>query len=267
MGYVEVDKLSVLIEAQAGQFKREIAELQRLTKQAGSGMTGSFIKANIASQVLVGTFKKLGNASFNMGKKLVDLGSQYSRLKIATDTVARNMGMSVSQVNDLRTALEDANTYGSQAENTIKTLALSGLIDMANSLEYVDSRNGEAVQGVNALVLAMKDLGAAAGIDSAEAIDRVTKFVRRGEIAMADGIIEVGNMNMEYRDYAKTLGKTYTELTQEELAQARLNIVMREAGKTLGTYANTMQTSGKAIDSIGNVITSLYERLGNYLNL
>lgn len=265
MGYVEVDKLSVLIEAQAGQFKREIAELQRLTKQAGSGMTGSFIKANIASQVLVGTFKKLGNASFNMGKKLVDLGSQYSRLKIATDTVARNMGMSVSQVNDLRTALEDANTYGSQAENTIKTLALSGLIDMANSLEYVDSRNGEAVQGVNALVLAMKDLGAAAGIDSAEAIDRVTKFVRRGEIAMADGIIEVGNMNMEYREYAKTLGKTYTELTQEELAQARLNIVMREAGKTLGTYANTMQTSGKAIDSIGNVITSLYERLGNYL--
>ena len=265
MSYVEVDKLSVLIEAQAGQFKREIAELQNLTRKASSGMTRSFIKANVASQVLIGTFRKIGSATFNMGKKLVDLGSQYSRLKIATDTVARNMGMSVKQVNDLRTALEDANTYGSQAENTIKTLALSGLIDMANSLKYVDARNGETVQGVNALVLAMKDLGASAGIDSADAIDRVTKFVRRGEVAMADGIIEVGNMNMEYREYAKALGKTYTELTQQELAQARLNIVMREAEKTYGAYANTMQTSGKAMASIRDATTSIFERLGSYL--
>lgn len=265
MSYVQVDKLSVLIEAQAGQFKREMAELQKLTNKVGSGMTGSLMKANLASQVLIGTFKTLGRASFNMGKQLVNLGSQYSRLKIATDTVARNMGMSTEEVNNLRTALEETNTYGSQAENAIKSLAMSGLMDMAKSLKFVDARSGDTEEGINALVLAMKDLGAAAGIRSANAIDRVTKFVRRGNVALADGLIEVGNMNREYREFANSLGKSYQSLTQEELAQARLNIVMREANKTLGAYANTMQTSGKAMDSIKDASVSLLERLGNYL--
>jgi phage-related protein len=102
-------------------------------------------------------------------------------------------------------------------------------------------------------------------LDSAEAIDRLSKFLRRGEIAFADGIIEIGNINVEYQEYARQVGKSVMQLTQEERARVRLNIVMEEGRKSLGAYASTMQTSGKAVLSVGNVVKDIYGMLGSYL--
>jgi phage-related protein len=272
----QIEELEVVISANADGFRKELADVnkrlnsvgattQRFGKTMGGSFFGSMLKANLASQILIGTVRKIGNVFGSVSKQVIGLGSQYTRLRIATDTVARNMGMTAGEVQNLRDQLEDANTYGSQAENTIKSLALSGLMDMAKGLKAVDARSGETTEGVNALVLAMKDLGAAAGIDSADAIERVTSFVRRGNVALADGLIEIGNLYDEYRRFAATLGKTSQQLSQEEKAQARLNIVMREAEKVWGAYANTMQTSGKAMASIRDATTSIFERFGNYM--
>ena len=272
----EVNSLEILIQANADSFRRELADVNgrlsqlggtanTVSSKMGGSLVGSVMKANIASQILIGTAKTLGNAIFKMGSNVVNLGTQYTRLKVATDTVTRNMGMTRQEVDDLRYSLEDANTYGSRAEEVIKTLAMSGLVDMARELKAVDARTGEVNEGVNALVLTLKDLGAAAGVDSSEAIQRVTKFVRTGNQAFADGIIELGNMRYAYERYAATLGKTGIQLTEQERATARLNLVMQEGEKAFGAYANTMQTAGKAMGSIRDATISMFERLGNYL--
>ena len=156
-------------------------------------------------------------------------------------------------------------TFGTRAEEVIKTLALSGLVDMANSLKVVDARSGEVEKGVGALVLSMKDLSATAGVDSATGIQRLSRFIRRGEVALADGIIEIGNMNQAYTEYGLKIGKTVQQLSGEEKARVRMNIVMDEAKKSYGAYANIFQTSSKAFESIGNVVRTLTEILGNYL--
>lgn len=270
------DELAIIISANADQFRKELADVNSrlnslnaatggISKTVGKGFTGSIFKATLASQVLIRTVSAVGRGIFNMGKQVVNLGTQYTRLKVATDTVTRNMGMSREEVDRLRGSLEAANTYGSQAENVIKTLALSGLVDLARGLSAIDARNSETVNGVEALVLVMKDLGAAAGIDSAQAIEKLTKFIRRGEVTFADGVIEIGNINQAYQKYATQLGKTLITLGQEERAFVRMNIVMEEGKKTFGAYANTMQTAGKAMDSVKNATTAILERLGNYL--
>ncbi len=272
----KIESIEVLIQANADQFRREVADVRgQLTQLQGSAtgigkgvnrdFTGSILKANIATQVLIGAVKTVGRAIFNTGAKVASLGSQYTRLKVATDTVARNMGMTKTEVDDLRASLEDANTYGSQAENVIKTLALSGLVDMANGLKAVDARTGETVEGVKALVLGMKDLGASAGVDSATAIERLTKFVRTGNQSFADGIIELGNMRYAYQRYGDSIGVAGEKLTEQARATARLDLVMAESQKSFGAYANTMQTSAKAMDSTKNAIKSMFERLGSYL--
>ncbi len=271
-----VEELEVLITANADKLRLELQntntklselqnQVQGVNKSIGTNLVGSILKANIATKVLVGVLRTTVNTTKSVITKTFQLGSQYTRLKTATEVVTRNMGMTTEQVEGLRNALEDANTYGSQAENVIKTLALSGLVDMANGLKTIDARTGKAVEGTTALILAMKDLGATAGIDSAEAIERLTKFVRRGELTFADGLVEIGNINMAYKEYADSIGKSVMELSAQERAQVRLNIVMEEGRKSLGAYASTMQTSGKAVLSIGNVVTTLYERLGSYL--
>lgn len=269
-------KMDTLTSSVSDSFKSVSSDVEDSTesmdssvKSVSSSISGTLVssitKANIITKVLVSTFKTIANTIWSVMKNIFTLGSAYSRLKIATETVARNTGMTTEEIEGLRDALEDANTYGSAAEEVIKTLAMSGLVDMANSLEAVDARTGETETGVTALVLVMKDLAAAAGVDSADAIDRLTKFIRTGNQSYADGIIEIGNINNAYREYANSIGVSLTDLSEAQRAQVRLNAVMEEGEKAFSAYANTMQTSGKAVDSIKDLVTSLYERLGNTL--
>lgn len=273
---MKVEELQVLISANADQFHAELQGIRSqlsglgkttdgVSQKIGGSFTGAIIKGNIASQVILGTAKKLATGFANLTKSVAQNGGAYSRLKIATETVARNMGMSASEVDRLRDSLIDTNTYGTRAEEVIKTLAMSGLVDMAESLKAVDARTGETVQGVEALVLTMKDLSATAGVDSATGIERLTKFVRRGEATFADGIIEIGEINREYKAFADTVGKTTDTLLEEERARVRLNVVMREGQKSFGAYANTFQSSSKAWESVRNVLRTLAEILGSYI--
>lgn len=271
-----VEELEVLITANADKLKAEIQntnsqlsllsnQVNGVNKSIGTNLVGSIVKANVVTKILGTTLRAVANVTKTVIKNTFELGSQYTRLKTATEVVTSNMGLTTEQVEEMRNALQDANTYGIEAENVIKTLAMSGLVDMAGALKTIDARTGKTAQGVTALILTMKDLGATAGLDSAEAIDRLSKFVRRGEIAFADGIIEIGNINVEYQEYARQVGKSVMQLTQEERARVRLNIVMEEGRKSLGAYASTMQTSGKAVLSVGNVVKDIYGMLGSYL--
>lgn len=271
-----VEELQVIISANADQFKGELlsikGELQKLGRTSddvsqitGGNLFGNILKANLATDIITGTITRAASAMSGLIGEIIEGGSQYSRLKIATDTVTANLGITSDQVKELRDNLADANTYGINAENVIRTLALSGLVKMAEGLEAVDARTGETVKGVTALTLAMKDLGAANALDSSEAIDRISKFIQRGEAAFADGLIEIGDINREYSEYARQVGKTSDTLTALERAQVRLNIVMREGQKTYGAYANTYQTSGKAFASIRDILKSLAQQIGGTL--
>lgn len=270
---IKLEELQVLISANADQFKGELLsvkqELQNLnksTKQATSGLGGqlfgSILKANIATGLLAGGIQRVTRGMSGLIGQIIQGGSAYSRLTIATDTVAQNLGLTREQVQGLRDDLAEANTYGINAENVIRTLALSGLIKMSEGLEAVDARTGKTAKGVTALTLAIKDLAAANAIDSSAGIDRVSRFIQTGNTSFVDGMIELGNLGTEYRMFADSLGKTRAELTQLEEAQARLNIVMREADKVWGAYANTYQTSGKALGSIRDITQSLTQMIG-----
>lgn len=272
---ITVEELKVVIDANSTGFTNSLQKINRklddltgvankTSNSLGKNLFKSIISGNVVGNMLTSTLGKLGSAFTNVTKSVIANGSSYSRLKVATETITRNMGITTQQVNDLRNSLAEANTYGSRAEMVIKSLALSGLVQMSEKLKTTDARTGQLATGVEALTLTMKDLSASAGISSADGIERLTKFVRRGEATFADGIIELGNLNQAYNAYAKELGKTRTELSAQELAQARLNIVMVEGRKAWGAYANTMQTSGKAFLSVKDAMRSSAELLGNY---
>lgn len=273
---MKVEELQVLITANADQFKGELIKIQqelRGLNTSATGMSknmaGQFALMSTGLQVATNIVGKAVSAVtdtlFGMSKAIVENGSAYSRLKISTETVARNMGMTRQEVDKLRGSLAEANTYGTQAEEVIRTLAQSGLIEMSKQLKVTDARTGELASGVEGLVLVMKDLGASAGVDSADAIQALTKFIRRGEVTFAESMIQVGNMNKEYQAYANKLGIARQELSAQQEAEARMAIVYREGQKAFGAYANTMQTSGKAFNSVGNAVRNMSEIMGNIL--
>lgn len=271
-----VEELQVLISANADQFQGELIkvqqELRKLNKTTsgvsdafGGNLFGTIMKANFATGLITAGISKVTNGMKGLIGSLIEGGSQYSRLRIATDTVTANLGITREQVRGLRDDLADANTYGINAENVIRSLALSGLIKMSEGLSAVDARTGKTVTGVTALTLAMKDLAAASAIDSSEGIERVSKFIQTGNTSFVDGLIELGNLGTEYRMYADSIGKARGELNATEEAQARMNIVMRESQKVWGAYANTYQTSGKALGSIRDITASIIQMIGGSL--
>lgn len=270
-----VEELQVLISANADQFTGELLkvqnELRKLNKttemasgKMGGQLFGSMIGANIVTGVLTKTVAKLGQTLSGLFSQMIEGGSALSRLRIANSAVTANLGMTSESVQKLRDDLAEANTYGINAENIISTLALSGLVKLAEGLEYVDARSGEAEKGVTALTLGIKDLSAARGIDSDLGIERVSKFIQRGNAELADGLIEIGEINREYKAYADTIGKNVESLTALEKSQVRMNIVMQEAQKSFGAYAATYNSSGKIFSSIKMLLRSLTAEIGSY---
>jgi hypothetical protein len=268
---VTVEQLSVKISADSKQFSevlgkvtKQLESLQgetgKIGKSMGGNLVGSILKANVATAVLGRTIGAIGGTLRNVGSTIIKNGSSFSRLGVATQVVAKNAGITTEQLKGLNQQLVEANTYGSIADSVIRNLALSGLVQMADGLKAVDARTGETATGVNALVLSVKDLGAVAGVGSGEAIKEITRFINTGEQTQAvrEMLAGIANLRIEYNEYGK-------ELSAQEQAQARMDIVMREAGKSFGAYALTYETSGKIIASIGEVIRNISEIIGSAL--
>lgn len=278
-----LERLELIFTANQEQFDKQLKSIEDsiagvkgsvdgVSAGMGKTMTGAMTKASIIAQVLIKAFEKViqvigkvVRAVFNLGKNLLASGSQLTRMRVATNTLARNLGITQEELDGLRDSLAESNTYGIKAEQVISSLARTGLMEMAKSLEAVDARTGSTVKGVNALVLTMKDLGAVAGKSSSEAIAQITDFISRGRTEAVEGMIAIGNLGTEYREFAKTLGKGRGELTAQEEAQARLNIVQREGAKAFGAYAEAYTTSGKMLDSITDTTKSAFEELGAML--
>ena len=278
-----LERLELIFTANQEQFDKQLKSIEDsiagvkesvdgVSTGMGKTMTGAMTKAQIVAQILIKTFQKVAqvigrviSTVFNLGKGLLTSGSQLTRMRVATNTLARNLGITQEELDGLRDSLAESNTYGIKAEQVISSLARTGLVEMAKSLEAVDARTGSTVKGVNALVLTMKDLGAVAGKSSSEAIAQITDFISRGRTEAVEGMIAIGNLGTEYREFAKTLGKGRGELTAQEEAQARLNIVQREGAKAFGAYAEAYTTSGKMLDSITDATKSAFEELGAML--
>ncbi len=268
---VTVEQLSVKISADSKQFSEVLGkvtnqleslqgETGKIGKSMGGNLVGSILKANVATAVLGRTIGAIGGTLRSVGSTIIKNGSSFSRLGVATQVVAKNAGITTEQLKGLNQQLVEANTYGSVADSVIRNLALSGLVQMADGLKAVDARTGETATGVNALVLSVKDLGAVAGVASGEAIQQITRFINTGEQteAVREMLAGISNLSVEYGEYGQ-------QLSAQEQAQVRMNLVMEEAGKAFGAYALTYETSGKIIASIGEVIRNIAEIIGSAL--
>jgi len=269
-----VEELKLLITANADQFHGELEKIQsslqvlgtrtdRTSNSIGGNFFGSMVKANIVSGIVTSTVGTLTREMKEFTTSVIANGSQLARLRIANQVVTRNMGLTSDAVQQLRRDLADANTWGIAAEQVISSLALSGLVDLARGLEFVDARSGEASKGVTALVLAIKDLSAARGIESVIGIERISRFIQMGRTELVDGLIEIGEINREYAAEAARIGKTSVEqLTALERAAVRMDIVMREGSKSFGAYAATYNTSGKIFQSLRAIIRNITSEIG-----
>lgn len=200
-----------------------------------------------------GSIFNLKNAIIGVGvgllaKDVLESGIAYDRLEKTLLVVAKNMGVTTKQIDNMRTALKDTNTQGSDATQTMLRFLQSGLAGQADFKKFI---------GVT------KDFAASIGVSSAQGIDNFTTAIvsLRPELIENYGI--QFNLTDLYGKFADKAGKKVAALTAEEKRMALLNEVYRQGANVKGVYEKTYDTAGKNLLSIKDRLKELKEYIGN----
>lgn len=252
------------------------AEFKDNASKGIQGLSGSLSNAT-------GTFSKLGGVALGVGKVVagigvataaalgavtvgsVNAGANLDRLQKVTYRLGENMGVATEKIDDMVKGLEETNTFGINAFTAVSGFLKSGLLPMVEGLEATDKATGKVNKGFNAFVMAAKDIGAAAGVSSGEAIQRLTQALVRQDVAMLESLGVQVSLEGEYRKMAKSLGKTTMQLTEQERSQALLNAVMREGAKLSGVYSDTYDNLLKNLGSLKDLTISVAGTVGKTL--
>lgn len=236
----------------------------------GSAKGGTGSLKDMAGAVFLGNMAtKAFDLALQGARKGIELlsqsikaGADLERLKVSTEVLGKNMGVTTDEINKMVKGLEEVNTYGTSAYNSIYSLMRTGLMPMVDNLKIVDQATGKTTKGFDAFVLTAKELGASLGVSSQDAIEAVnTSLIKMNDEGLRQLGIEL-NLTEVYGRTAKALERNVSELTAAERRQALLNEIMKEGQKVAGSYEATYNTVGKQLLSLKDNMKSTMEVIG-----
>lgn len=100
------------------------------------------------------------------------------------------------------------------------------------------------------LATAAKDLAIGTDYGSSDALSTLTQAIVTNQTQTLANFGILTTQTQAYGDYAKTIGKSATELTQQEKQQALLNVVLEAGTKRVGAYDAAQQSAAKQFRSL-----------------
>src|SRR3989304_5713102 len=217
----------------------------QITNSTGN-ITKGVLGAQIAFRALefaVGIVRK----GIGFFAESLQMGARFAQTEIALKTMAENMGVTTEQIDEMREALAETNTYGMDATETILTFIQTGL---------------QGNVDLNKFVLTAKEFAAAVGVSSKEAIQDFTKAIGTLRPELLENYRIQLSLNNLYSEYAKKIGKTVTELTSQEKRELLIQEIYRQGIAVQGVYAETYKTCGKNLLSLRDAMTNIKEYIG-----
>lgn len=189
-----------------------------LGRSIGSGSTGS-ATSDFAAQA-----RGLGG--------LVHLYATFAANIFAAEAAFRALSDAVN-TQHLATGLDQLSAQSGKALGTLAkqlNLATDGALSMKEAM--ASTANASAAGMSNKQILEMgevaKKASQALGWDMADAMDRLTKGISKNRPQLLDELGILVNANTIYTEYARTVGKSTTALTDFEKKQAFANAVLKQ---------------------------------------
>lgn len=214
------------------QYKKGLDRLEGITQKKaltlGSIFKGAFSFA--LGMGLISGFRSLGGAITDF----INTAARTDVLNIAMQSVAKSSGYMLAAVQADKKAVMELGIAEQEATQILNRF-------MQAQLDTADAAK---------LARVAQDAAVIAGNNSSQAAEQMTEAIakQRPELLSAFGMTR--NMNEIYKDYAETVGKTTTQLTEAEKKQAMLNYILAEGEKIAGTYEASMGVVGKQISSL-----------------
>lgn len=260
----ETQIIYTLIDEVSDNIKKLQDSVDNFNESAGTtegvdNLTGSMVKANVATLGLVSAFYLVKQGASVMGDILQE-GAKLDMMNVSLDRISANMGYTTEEMERYRDSLEEANTYGSLQTEVLKTMLQTGLIPLVENLKFANGK-----EGFEGLVLTMKDFAASAGVSSGQAIKDFSTAIQRLEPLLLDKYFTMRNLVTVYKEHADAIGKDVNQLSEQEKRQAFLNEIIREGSIQMGVYGDSYATAAKNVISMEDVTRNLKEEVGSAL--
>jgi hypothetical protein len=214
------------------------------TAGATGRMASSFANMAALAALAAEAFAAMKLAEFI--KDVTLLAARYETLGVVMKVVGANAGYTASQMSAFQQGLQKT---GISAVEARQGLVLMGQaqVDMAKS---------------SALARIAQDAAVIANTNSSEAFNRMMTGISTGQAIILHHMGLMVNFEKGYLDLAHSLGKTTTDLTENEKTLSRVNEVMRAAVGISGSYEAALGTAGKQLNSMKRYWQDLMVAMG-----
>lgn len=236
-------------EVQLKDLKTTIASVgqsgEKSVKTLDDGIANLTLGINTLKQAFSGV-----KSGFDIVGDLIDSSNQYEAAMSGVSSVARATGNSVSESMQV---IQDATASGllsqSDAAAAVKNLELYG---------YSASQAAQMLQVMTDAAVYNRQ----ANYSVSEAVRVTTEGIRMENSVLSDASGITKNIAKMQEEYADQLGKSTTDLTDAEKAQAVYNGVLAEGSIYAGNAKEYTQTLAGAQDKLGTSIEKIKANLG-----
>ena len=183
-------------------------------------------------------------------KKSIQMSAEMEGVRRGFDNLAKSQGFSTAAFNKFRAA----------TDGTIDSLTLMKQANNAMLLGITDSEDHMA----DMFDVAQR-LGAALGVDTVQAVESLVTGLGRQSKLMLDNLGIMVDTNKAYEDYADSIGKTTSQLTDQERKTAFVNAAMSEANSLVAQLGEEQLTTKDSIAQVGTALGDLAITLGDRL--
>jgi hypothetical protein len=222
-------------------------------KISGSMASGLHAAGGLATAVGKSVATGLGvatGAAVAFGVESFKTAARVGEMDAALRAVAKANNLSYEALTENVTAIRKQGIEANVAQNLVAQFA-RGNLDLSKSSDL-------ARVAQDAAVLSQRN--------STEVLDDLVHGImtQNTQVLRNAGITGVNAVQAQ-ETYAKSLGKSRSELTESEKAQAVLNAVLLEGEKISGTYASAMEEPGKVLRSFKRVTDDIKLSVGEGL--
>ena len=208
---------------------------------------GVFAAAQMAGNFLAGAIDKLSNSLKSLTSGSLQMAGKFQEMEFSALALGRAMGLTEDTI---RTSIADLNEAGIRydvAAMSTATLARNQ-IDLAKSFDL--ARIAQAT-------------GVLLQEDSSATMEKLIMAATTGNTLMLRRMGIFVDMNKVMEQEAAAMGKSVEALTAREMAEIRVNAIIRESSAIMDVYGAAMESPTKAMRSLtGRLIPEMQAALG-----
>lgn len=219
------------------------------TRGIATGIQSITNTLNKLASVIGATFSTV--AIINFGKSCVSTAMEIENSGIGLKSIVEGQGRSFSKANQfIQDYIADGLVPLQNAVTTYKNLASRGYSE-------------EQIQNVMIALKNSATYGRQASLTLGYAVQSASEGLKNENSILVDNAGVTKNVSVMWKDYAKSIGVSYTELTKQQKIQAEVNGILEETQFQMGDAEKASNTFTGQISRLSVSFTNLKSAIGN----